>query len=154
MFLFPFFSVGVNLFFISLLDKYESDIILNPLFQCAPPCRAPHALLSATPAVQCMVLGGMRAAYQVQHTELAAAFTVVGLAERGHVLVSDLEMRSNNASPSAQHPARCGGHRDGRRYHHSARVHCACTPAEAHRRQVSIFEAVHRIVLQSLYPKA
>lgn len=32
-FLFPFFSVGVNLFFISLLDKYESDIILNPLFQ-------------------------------------------------------------------------------------------------------------------------
>ncbi|KAK9840925.1 hypothetical protein WJX81_000836 [Elliptochloris bilobata] len=31
-FLFPFFSVGVNLFFISLLNKYESDIILNPLF--------------------------------------------------------------------------------------------------------------------------
>lgn len=37
-FLFPFFSVGVNLFFISLLDKYESDIILNPLFQCAALC--------------------------------------------------------------------------------------------------------------------
>ena len=38
MFLFPFFSVGVNLFFISLLDKYEKDIILNPLFQCALDC--------------------------------------------------------------------------------------------------------------------
>ncbi|KAK9808670.1 hypothetical protein WJX72_001717 [[Myrmecia] bisecta] len=31
-FLFPFFSVGVNLFFISLLSKYESDKVLNPLF--------------------------------------------------------------------------------------------------------------------------
>ena len=48
MFLFPFFSVGVNLFFISLLDKYESDIILNPLFQCAPLC-LPHTRCSASP---------------------------------------------------------------------------------------------------------
>jgi hypothetical protein len=31
--LFPFFSVGVNLFFISLLDKYQNDAFLNPLFQ-------------------------------------------------------------------------------------------------------------------------
>ena len=48
MFLFPFFSVGVNLFFISLLDKYESDIILNPLFQCAPSLW-PHAALLPPP---------------------------------------------------------------------------------------------------------
>eukprot|EP00884_Botryococcus_braunii_P015806 jgi/Botrbrau1/2909/Bobra.0036s0047.3 len=31
-FLFPFFTVGVNLFFIFLLNKYQTDIILNPLF--------------------------------------------------------------------------------------------------------------------------
>lgn len=31
--LFPAFSVGVNLFFISLLDKYQADPVLNPLFQ-------------------------------------------------------------------------------------------------------------------------
>lgn len=31
--LFPFFSVGVNLFFISLLDKHQHDAFLNPLFQ-------------------------------------------------------------------------------------------------------------------------
>jgi hypothetical protein len=31
--LFPFFSVGVNLFFISLLDKYQNNAFLNPLFQ-------------------------------------------------------------------------------------------------------------------------
>lgn len=31
--LFPFFSVGVNLAFISLLDKYQTDALLNPLFQ-------------------------------------------------------------------------------------------------------------------------
>ncbi|WIA33217.1 hypothetical protein OEZ86_006363 [Tetradesmus obliquus] len=30
--LFPFFSVGVNLFFISLLDKHQHDAFLNPLF--------------------------------------------------------------------------------------------------------------------------
>jgi len=30
--LFPFFSVGVNLAFISLLDKYQTDAFLNPLF--------------------------------------------------------------------------------------------------------------------------
>jgi hypothetical protein len=31
--LFPFFSVGVNLFFIALLNKYQNDAFLNPLFQ-------------------------------------------------------------------------------------------------------------------------
>ena len=31
--LFPFFSVGVNLAFISLLDRYQTDAFLNPLFQ-------------------------------------------------------------------------------------------------------------------------
>ena len=31
--LFPLFSVGVNLAFISLLDKYQTDAFLNPLFQ-------------------------------------------------------------------------------------------------------------------------
>lgn len=31
--LFPAFSVGANLFFISLLDKYKADHVLNPLFQ-------------------------------------------------------------------------------------------------------------------------
>jgi len=30
--LFPFFSVGVNLAFIALLDKYQTDAFLNPLF--------------------------------------------------------------------------------------------------------------------------
>jgi hypothetical protein len=31
--LFPLFSVGVNLAFIALLAKYQTDAILNPLFQ-------------------------------------------------------------------------------------------------------------------------
>ena len=31
-FLFPFFSVGVNLGFIALLNEYQADPVLNPLF--------------------------------------------------------------------------------------------------------------------------
>lgn len=31
--LFPFFSVGVNLFFIAQLNAHQSDPVLNPLFQ-------------------------------------------------------------------------------------------------------------------------
>ena len=31
--LFPLFSVGVNLGFIALLSKYQTDAFLNPLFQ-------------------------------------------------------------------------------------------------------------------------
>jgi len=31
--LFPFFSVDVNLGFIALLNKYQTDAFLNPLFQ-------------------------------------------------------------------------------------------------------------------------
>lgn len=73
-FLFPFFSVGVNLFFISLLDKYESDIILNPLFQCAPnadlmrtaACTSCQCMIPGFTALcktECMALVGMRAAH-------------------------------------------------------------------------------------------
>lgn len=47
--LFPFFSVGVNLFFIALLKKYQDSVILNPLFQCVLPPFSPPPTFSFSP---------------------------------------------------------------------------------------------------------